>query len=88
MDFQGIAPVSEGGNEEGALVHGCGSEGSGAPSAHRRPSYPLAGCVPAEPASVSLGGETIAKGVGGDKANARGPAEGRKSVAKKWAFLV
>jgi hypothetical protein len=88
MDFQGIAPVSEGEFEEGTLVHGCGSEGSRAPSAHRRPSYPLTGCVPAEPASVSLGGETIPKGAGADKANARGPAEGRKSVAKKWAFLV
>lgn len=88
MDFQGIAPVSDGEVQEGALVPGCGSAGSGVPSAHRRPSNPLAGCVPTEPASVSLGGETIRKGVEGDKTNARGPAEGRKSVAKKRAFLV
>ncbi len=29
--------------------------GSDAPSAHRRPGYPLPGCVPAEPDSVSPG---------------------------------
>ena len=31
-----------------------------ASSAHRRPSYPLSGCVPAEPDSVSLGNHTLA----------------------------
>src|SRR5215468_6831189 len=30
-----------------------------APSAHRRPGYPLSGCVPAEPDSVSPGGGTV-----------------------------
>ena len=88
MDFQGMAPVSEGGGEERALVQRRGSEGPRAPSAHRRPSYPSAGCVPAEPASVSPGGETITRAVERDKANARVAGEGRKSVAKKWAFLV
>jgi hypothetical protein len=38
----------------------CGREAScEAPSAHRRPGYPLLGCVPAEPNSVSPGGERI-----------------------------
>jgi hypothetical protein len=31
-----------------------------ASSAHRRPSYPLSGCVPAEPDSVSPGNHTLA----------------------------
>ena len=31
------------------------------PSVHRRPGYPLVGCAPAEPTSVSPGGEGIAK---------------------------
>ena len=30
-------------------------QGPDTPLAHRRPRYPLAGCFPAEPASVSLG---------------------------------
>src|SRR5689334_11481834 len=30
-----------------------------APSAHRRPGYPLSGCVPAEPDSVSPGGGVV-----------------------------
>jgi hypothetical protein len=33
---------------------------SDAPSAHRRPGYPLSGCVPAEPDSVSPGIHTLA----------------------------
>ena len=33
--------------------------GNRVPSAHRRPSYPLSGCVPAEPDSVSPGGESV-----------------------------
>jgi len=33
-----------------------------ASSAHRRPSYPLSGCVPAEPDSVSPGNHTLAAG--------------------------
>src|SRR6266702_8077082 len=34
--------------------------GPDAPSAHRRPGYPLSGCVPAEPDSVSPGGPRLA----------------------------
>ena len=56
----------------------------GAPSAE----LSLAGCVPAEPASVSLGGEMIATTAGRSKGNDRAAGEGGKSVAKKWAFLV
>ena len=35
------------------------SGASEAPSAHRRPGYPLSGCVPAEPDSVSPGRGTV-----------------------------
>ena len=31
---------------------------------HRRPDYPLAGCVPAEPASVSPGDGNVTKKLG------------------------
>src|SRR5713101_7882247 len=34
---------------------GSHQQGPDAPSAHRRPGYPLSGCVPAEPDSVSPG---------------------------------
>ena len=35
-------------------------QGPDAPSAHRRPGYPLSGCVPAEPDSVSPGSIRLA----------------------------
>jgi len=54
------------------------SPAGAAGSAHRRPSYPSAGCVPAEPASVSLGGETIARTISGNKANVRAVAKAGK----------
>jgi len=38
-------------------------------SVHRRPSYPLAGCSPAEPASVSPGAKAIHQGGGRSKSN-------------------
>ena len=34
-------------------------QGPDAPSAHRRPGYPLSGCVPAEPDSVSPGNARV-----------------------------
>ena len=51
MDFQGMALVSNGGGTEapGSLNR----QGPDAPLAHRRAGYPLSGCVPAEPESVS-----------------------------------
>src|SRR5215472_6463794 len=51
-----MAPVSDGG--EGPPAHLRGARGP-VPSAHRRPGYPLSGCVPAEPDSVSPGGPTL-----------------------------
>src|SRR5438067_9458334 len=36
------------------------SQGSDAPSAHRRPGYSLSGCTPAEPDSASPGAVSIA----------------------------
>lgn len=38
-----------------AAPNGIDRPGPDAPSAHRRPGYPLKGCVPAEPYSVSPG---------------------------------
>jgi hypothetical protein len=87
MDFQGMAPVSEGGKKEGPRPTSW-KRGPQAPSAHRRPSYPSAGCVPAEPASVSPGGATIATTVSRNKVNVTAAGEAGKSIAKKWAFLV
>ena len=47
--------MSEGGQEAPGHRGGRGRPCE-APSAHRRPGYPLSGCVPAEPDSVSPGG--------------------------------
>jgi hypothetical protein len=51
--FGGTAPMSNGTEKTapGALRH----QGPDTPLAHRRPGYPLSGCVPAEPDSVSPG---------------------------------
>ena len=51
--FGGMARVSEG--KVRAPTTEWSAEPSWWPSAHRRPGYPLAGCSPAEPASVSPG---------------------------------
>jgi hypothetical protein len=40
----------------------------------------LVGCVPAEPAAVSLGGATIAEVLGGNKAKRWKPAAGKAAV--------
>lgn len=63
MRFRGMAPVTddEGGEAEQGPSATSVDEGpvGVAPSVHRRPGYPLVGCAPAEPASVSAGaGET------------------------------
>ena len=47
----GVRPAGE----EGGPAIPCEGRGQGAPSAHRRLGYPLSGCVPAEPDSVSPG---------------------------------
>src|SRR5271165_3086088 len=56
--FGGMTSVSEIISETapGGLHH----QGPDAPSAHRRPGYPLSGCVPAEPDSVSPGSIRLA----------------------------
>ena len=43
--------------------------GTRVPSAHRRPDYPLSGCVPAEPDSVSPGGPTVTNSPTRNKSN-------------------
>jgi hypothetical protein len=49
--FQGMAPMSKDGMKR-PLAAECGQTPDG-PLAHRRSEYPLPGCVPAEPDSVS-----------------------------------
>lgn len=45
---------------ESTAPDGFHHQGPDAPSAHRRPGYPLSGCVPAEPDSVSPGNLRVA----------------------------
>jgi hypothetical protein len=45
---------------QGTAPDGFHQQGPDAPSAHRRPGYPLSGCVPAEPNSVSPGNVRLA----------------------------
>ena len=52
--FLGDPTVASGGWQRTA-PGGFDHQGPDAPSAHRRPGYPLSGCVPAEPDSVSPG---------------------------------
>src|SRR5277367_3265605 len=59
------------------------------PSAYLRPSYPLAGCSPAEPTSVSPGEQSIAEQRPRSKINQELPVrKAGKSVAKEWPFFV
>src|SRR5450755_689728 len=59
------------------------------PSAYLRPSYPLAGCSPAEPTSVSPGEKSIPQACRRCKINQGLPArKAGKSVAKEWPFFV
>src|SRR5277367_4789687 len=53
-----MTPVSDGIRE--MAPDGFHHQGPDAPSAHRRPGYPLSGCVPAEPDSVSPGSLRLA----------------------------
>jgi hypothetical protein len=45
---------------QGKALDGFHQQGHNAPWAHCRPGYPLSGCVPAEPDSVSLGSVRLA----------------------------
>ena len=59
------------------------------PSAYRRPSYPLAGCSPAEPTTISPGEKAIPQGCRRCKINQELPVrKAGKSVAKEWPFFV
>ena len=55
-------------------------QGPQAPSAHHRPGYPLLGCVPAEPNSVSPGGDTV---IGTQSGNKSKLAIGQKKTRKR-----
>ena len=85
MDFQGITRVSHGGKPgprpptwEGAFL-------GDAPWAHRRPGYPLSGCVPAEPDSVSPG--EIENNLNPGRAASR-PGEAGSGIARHQAAKV
>src|SRR5271157_6655770 len=53
VDWGGMTAASDGGQRTAPC--GFHHQGPDAPSAHRRPGYPLSGCVPAAPDSVSPG---------------------------------
>jgi hypothetical protein len=53
--LKGMAPASDGGEN----APGQESPEADAPSARRRPGYPLVGCSPAEPTAVSPGGRRV-----------------------------
>ena len=59
---KGMTPMSN--EQKGKTLVEISRQGPDTPLAHRRPRYPLTGCFPAEPASVSLG-EGIAPEIGG-----------------------
>ena len=54
-----MAPVTTGGGKKNSTGW---TRGAKYLVVHRRPDYPLAGCVPAEPASVSPGVRTVPRG--------------------------
>ena len=53
-DFSGMTPMSNQARKTTALVESS-RQGPDTSLAHRSPGYPLAGCFPAEPASMSPG---------------------------------
>src|SRR5579863_3059995 len=64
----GIAPASEGGEESPWPWE---RPGARAPSARLRPGYPLVGCSPAEPTSVSPGVRGVSQLSSVNKSNQR-----------------
>jgi putative transposase len=69
--FQGMAPVSKGGES----TPGPTGPGTDAPSARQRPGYRLVGCSPTEPSAISPGGWRMPGEDLPDK-TAKGPAGG------------
>jgi len=60
--FRGMTPVSDGTAQTRRPRAIQLAQGPDAPSAHRRSGYPLSGCVPAEPDSVSPDRDTLHHG--------------------------
>jgi hypothetical protein len=62
------------------------------PSVHRRPDYPLVGCAPAEPASVSSGATRLLNKEPSVQEQERRTGmlvtQTKKRVAKEHCFLV
>src|SRR3954469_15778069 len=68
-----MALVTDGGEETGPRPRTrAGAILRGVPSVHHRPGYPLAGCTPAEPASVWPGTRRSARRGAGASAAVRG----------------
>ncbi len=87
--LRGMAQVT---NSGCARKDSAGMVGPAEPSTwlvHLRPGYPLAGCSPAEPASVSPGVKAIPEARCGSKINQELPVrKAGKSVAKEGPFSV
>ena len=83
--LRGMAQVSDG--KKRPLVSR--TQGPRSPSAYLRPGYPLAGCSPAEPASVSPGEQAITEGCRTIKSNPTLPVrKASRGVAKEGPFFV
>src|SRR6266851_5231564 len=84
--LRGMTQVSDGRERRGPWSDDARDQ---APSAYLRPSYPLAGCSPAEPTSVSPGEKSIPQACRRCKINQELPVrKPGKSVAKEWPFFV
>ena len=87
--LKGMPPVTTaGGRNERLRRHGW-TRGVKYLVVHRRPGYPLIGCSPAEPTSVSLGEKSITEEREQSKIKPELPVRKTgKSVAKEWPFFV
>src|SRR5229473_2833391 len=84
--LRGMTQVSDGRERRGPWSDDARDQ---APSAYLRPSYPLAGCSPAEPTSVSPGEKAIPQACRRCKTDQELPVrKAGKSVAKEWPFFV
>jgi hypothetical protein len=86
--------VTDGGGERAPSHQRGWGPPQGVPSVHRRPDYPLVGCAPAEPASVSPGVVKLPAEQSRNKLNRQrsdngsGPGRPETGVAKDRRFLV
>ena len=85
----GMAPVTTAGGRKKRLRRHGWTRGAKYLVVHRRPSYPLVGCSPAGPTSVSPGALTTPESVLRKQEHRRaGGREARQSIAKEGLFFV